>query len=115
MNKSAEYYLSKGCDRKIAEYFSSGRKKLIGVTAGSDYTLLLHFDGEPVRLYNVKPLIKPGTVFEILNDPEKFCTVYIDDDGAVAWDIDPALDSRIYWNNKIDLCPDSLYTGSVPK
>lgn len=114
MNKSYDYYLSKGYDAKVAEYLSKGRKKLVGVTAGKDYTLLLHYDGEPVRMYNVRPLIKPGTVFGILDDPEKFRKVYIDDEGAVAWDIDSTLDSRIHWNNKIDICPDSLYMDSIP-
>ena len=43
-----------------------------------------------------------------------FQRVYLDEYGAVSWDIDPSVDSRKVWNNKIDLCPDFSYIDSVP-
>ena len=44
MGKSVEYYLSKGYDRKMAEYFASGRKRITKVVPRNDFTLVLSFD-----------------------------------------------------------------------
>ena len=41
MPQTVAYYLSKGFDRPMAEYFAAGRKRLTAVQAGNDYTLLL--------------------------------------------------------------------------
>lgn len=114
MSKSVEYYLSKGLERKMAEYFASGRKKIVSVVPNDDYTLMLGFDNGEKRLYNVAPLLKEGTVFEPFINVENFRRVYIDDDNCVAWDIDPEVDSNIVWNNKVDLCPDGCYVDSIP-
>lgn len=114
MGKSVEYYLSKGFDRKMAEYFSTGRRTIVSVVANDDYTLTLGFDNGEKRLYDVAPFIEQGTVFEILSDLDNFHRVYIDDEHCIAWDIDPNVDSNIVWNNKIDLSPDSCYVDSVP-
>ena len=113
MGKSIEYYLSKGFDRKMAEYFSSGRKKIINVVPNKDYTLILYFDNGEKRLYDVKPIIKEGTLFEKLRDLNTFCRVYVDDENCVAWDIDPNVDSNIVWNNRIDLSSDTCYVDSI--
>ena len=43
-NKSVEFYLSKGFEKPMAEYFASGRKKITAVEACEDFTLLLSFD-----------------------------------------------------------------------
>lgn len=64
MSKTVDFYLSKGFDRKSAEYFASGRKKLVGVQPNDDFTLTLTFDNGEVRLYDVKPLLQKDTVFE---------------------------------------------------
>ena len=40
--------------------------------------------------------------------------VYLDEEQAVSWDIDPDVDSEIVWNNKVDICPDGCYVDSVP-
>ena len=40
MPNTVEYYLSKGFDRPMAEYFAGGRKKLIAVAPQHDFTLL---------------------------------------------------------------------------
>ena len=114
MGKSVEYYLTKGFDLKMAEYFASGRKKIVGVVPNDDFTLTLEFDNGEKRLYNTKPFLKPGTVFEKFINIEDFKRVYIDEDNCVAWDIDPLIDSNVVWNNKVDLCPDSCYVDSVP-
>ncbi|MCC8140007.1 MAG: DUF2442 domain-containing protein [Lachnospiraceae bacterium] len=113
MKNSIDFYLSKGLDQRTAEYFSSGRRKILNVIPNDDYTLTLEFDNGERRLYNVAPLIQKNTVFEALSDKELFSRAYIDEQHAVAWDIDPSVDSNLIWNNKIDLCPDSCYLDSV--
>lgn len=114
MGKSVEYYLSKGYDRKMAEYFAAGRRKITGVSPNDDFTLTLRFDNGEVRVYDAAPLLQVGTVFEPFRKLENFRRVYLDDSHSVAWDIDPAIDSNEVWNNKVDLCPDSCYVDSVP-
>ena len=101
MGKSIEYYLSKGFNIKMAEYFSKGRRTIVSVVANDD-------NGEK-RLYDVAPLIKQGTIFEILADLCNFSRVYIDDSHCVSWDIDPNVDSNTVWNNKITIDSDVCY------
>lgn len=114
MNKSVDYYLSKGLDRRMAEYFSKGRKKIVGVVPNDDFTLTICFDNGEERLYNAAPLLKKGTVFEPFAEIENFRRVYVDEDHCIAWDKDPSVDSRVVWNNKVDLCPDTCYVDSTP-
>lgn len=94
---------------KVREYFNTGRKKLVDVHANDDYTLLLEYSNGEKRLYDLKPL---DGVFACLKPMSIFRRVYIDDCGCVAWDKDPAVDSNVVWDNKIDLCPDSCYLDS---
>ena len=112
--KSVEYYLSKGYDRKMAEYFASGRKRITKVIPRNDFTLLLSFDNGETRLYDAGPLLQAGTVFAPFREWDNFRRVYLDEDHSVCWDIDPNIDSNDVWNNKVDLCPDSCYVDSVP-
>ena len=114
MGKSIEYYLSKGFDPKMAEYFANGRRTITGVVPNDDYTLTISFDNGEKRLYNMAPLLVPGTVFEPFTDIENFRRVYIDDCHCIAWDIDPNVDSNVVWNNKVDLSPESCYIDSMP-
>ena len=44
MANTVEYYLSKGFDRRAAEYFAGGKKKIVGVVANRDFTLTISFD-----------------------------------------------------------------------
>ncbi len=114
MRKSIEYYLSKGLDQATAAYFASGRKQIVNVHPNEDFTLTLSFDNGEIRMYDVKPDIQSGTVFEPLSDWNLFRRVYLDDSHCVSWDIDPNIDSDIVWNNKLDLCPDHCYINSTP-
>ena len=114
MTKSVEYYLSKGFDRPTAEYFASGRKKITAVRANENFTLTLDFDNGESRLFDCAPLLKPGTVFEPFIKLENFKRVYLDEDHCVSWDIDPNVDSKVVWSNKVDICPDGCYIDSVP-
>lgn len=114
MTKSVDDYLSKGFDRQTAEYFAAGKKTIVGVAANDDFTLTLRFDNGERRLYDMRPFLRKGTVFEPLANPEIFRRAYVDDANAVAWDIDPSIDSNTVWSNKVDLCPDTCYIDSVP-
>ena len=114
MGKSVEYYISKGFDKKMAEYFSTGRKTIISVVPNNDFTLTISFDNGEKRLFDVNPLLKQGTIFETFSDINNFRRVYVDDEHCIAWDINPNIDSKEVWNNKVDLCPDSCYVDSVP-
>ena len=113
MGKSVEFYLSKGYDRKMAEYFASGRKQITKVVPRNDFTLVLSFDNGEIRLYDVRPLLQAGTVFAPFREWNNFRRVYLDEDHSVCWDIDPNVDSNEVWNNKVDLCPDSCYVETV--
>lgn len=111
MNR-VEDYLSKGFDLRTAQYFASGRKRLVGVVPEDDHVLLLTFEGGEKRLFDMKPVIEDGTVFAFLKDPANFRRVYIDEAGCVSWDIDPAVDSNKVWSNKVDISSDTCYLDS---
>ena len=109
-----EHYISKGCDRRTAEYFSAGRRTIVKATPADDFTLLLEFDNGERRRFDMKPDIQPGTVFAFLADPANFMRAYLDEDHCVCWDKDPAVDSRKVWSNKVDISPDTCYMDGVP-
>jgi hypothetical protein len=114
MKKSVEYYMEKGLDRKMAEYFASGIKRIVTVIPNDDFTLTLTFDNGERRCLDIAPLLKPNTVFEPFMDINAFRRVYLDENHCISWDIDPNVDSNEVWNNKVDLCPDCCYVDSVP-
>ena len=114
MLKTVEYYMSKGLDRAMAEYFASGKKQIVKVEPKEDFTLLLTFDNGEKRILDIKPMIEKGGIFTPFADYDNFKRVYLDEYHCVAWDIDPNVDSNVVWNNKIDLCPDGCYVDSVP-
>ncbi|MCD8087569.1 MAG: DUF2442 domain-containing protein [Oscillospiraceae bacterium] len=114
MKKDAAYYLSKGFDLPMAEYFAAGRRRITAVAPNRDFTLTLDFDNGERRLYDCKPLLQPGTVFAPFMLFDNFRRVYLDKDHCVSWDIDPAVDSETVWSNKVDISPDSCYVDSIP-
>ena len=114
MEKTVKQYLAKGLDRKTAEYFAAGRKTIASVVPNNDFTLTITFNNGEKRLYDVRPLLKKGTVFESFLRLEDFRRVYVDNTHCIAWDIDPSIDSNEVWSNKVDLCPDECYINSVP-
>lgn len=114
MPNTIEYYLSKGFDRPMAEYFAGGRKKLVQAVPQRDFTLLLTYDGGEKRVYDMKPVLEKGGVFSRFSNYDDFKRVYVDDSGSLAWDIDPTIDSSKVWSNKVDLSPDGVYVDSIP-
>lgn len=111
MNR-VEAYVARGFDRRTAEYFTEGRKRILSVSPGGDFTLILDFDNGEKRRFDMKNLIEEGTVFAFLSDLSNFERVYLDEDGCVCWDVDPTIDSGLVWNNKVDLSPDTCYLDS---
>lgn len=114
MPKTVEQYLAMGLDQKTAEYFAAGRRRIEAVSANENYTLTLDFDNGERRILDMKPLLRPDTVFEPFMKLENFNRVYLDETHSVCWDIDPNVDSKEVWENLVDLCPDSCYMESVP-
>ena len=98
--------------KEVKEYFELGPRKIENVTANEDYTLTIGFDNGEVRIYDMSDNLYG--VFEILKNKDKFKEVFLDEFGNIAWDIDKELDSNIHWNNRIDLCTDSIYMASKP-
>ena len=66
----------------------------------NDYKILLTFDNEELKVFDMKPYINKG-FFKQLQDKSYFNTVK------------PFMDS-IQWQNGQDLCPDTLYLESQP-
>jgi len=111
---SVEFYTQRGFDLRTAEYFASGRRTITDVIAQDDFSLLLSFDNGEKRRFDMRPVIRPGTVFAFLEKPEHFRRVYLEDCSVVSWDVDPEIDSNVVWNNKVDISADACYLDSIP-
>ena len=95
---------------RIKEYFDNPRKILV-VEPLDNYILRLTFDNGEVKLYSMQDKLQG--VFAVLQNQAKFESVFLDEFGNVAWDIDESVDSSIHWNNRLDICKDALYLDSV--
>ena len=109
MTRNLEWYLSRGYNRKTAEYFLNGKRTIVDIKPNDDYSLLITFDNGEHKLFDVAPLIKKGGVFNHLKHIEVFKRVYLDEFGCPAWDIDSDINSDKVWSNKIDISADSCY------
>lgn len=96
---------------EVQDYYNHGQRTLIKIKAHDDYTLTLYYN-DSIRKYDMSNQLYG--VFEILKDISKFKTVFIDENGNIAWDKDSNLDSNVHWNNRIDICSDSAYISSNP-
>ena len=66
--------------------------KVLQAVAGEDFTIYLYFSDGSVRLYDAKPLLQLGGVFEPMRDPDYFrdrLTVLND---TAAWDVSGDMD-----------------------
>ena len=61
--------------------------KVLQVVPTDDYSVYAYFNDGTVRLFNAKPLIKPGTVFEPLQDISLFKAKLAVINDTVAWDM----------------------------
>ena len=114
MEHGYDWYIEMGCEPAVARFFADGGKIATGVKANPDYTLIIEYDHTEHRLFDMKPLIRPNTVFEFLSDIDNFMRVYIDDTHNICWDKDPNIDSNIVWSNKVDISADNCYVKSTP-
>ena len=64
-----------------------------------DYQLLLTFENDEQRVFDVKPYLHFG-IFSQLRDKQSFASVHVSFD-------------TVEWNNGADLCPEMLYRKSV--
>jgi hypothetical protein len=69
------------------------------VKPGTDYTLLLTFDNDDHRRFDMKPFLDKG-IFRELKDIAHFNSVHV------------CFDS-IEWDNEADFDPEVLHSGSV--
>ena len=97
-------------DKEVKQYFENPRK-IKKVYADESFNLYLTFDNDEERIYNMKNDLEG--VFSVLKDVKKFKSVFIDEFGNVAWDIDDTVDSKKNWKNRIDICKDALYMDSI--
>jgi hypothetical protein len=65
-----------------------------------DYKLLIIFDNEESRIFDLKPYLEHG-IFSELKNQDLFKTVHVNFD-------------TVEWANSVDLCPETLYNESVP-
>lgn len=65
-----------------------------------DYKLILTFEDDSVRIFDMKPLSRKG-VFKELKDEKLFKTVKVSFDS-------------IEWANGIDVDPETLYEDGIP-
>jgi hypothetical protein len=72
--------------------------RVIAVKANDDYSLILTFDNQDVRIYQVKPLLNFG-VFKELQNLHYFKQVKV-------------VNGTVQWANEQDICPDTLYLES---
>lgn len=74
------------------------RPRAINVKVLPDYQLLITFDNDELKIFDVKPYLQYPQ-FATLKDPTMFSTVKIDG-------------LSIAWENGADICPDELYYNS---
>lgn len=98
-------------DEKTKKYFENPRK-LVEVKPDEDFNLYLTFDNGEVKIYNMEKELEG--IFAVLKDKKRFQSVFIDEFGNVAWNIDDNVDGREHWENRIDICKDALYMDSIP-
>lgn len=113
MNKTVNWYINRGFSQKMAEYFVSGRRTILDVKANQDFTLSLLFDNDEKKIFDMKELIQPNTIFECLADWKIFSRVYLDSNSVVSWDKNLTINSEENWQNKIDISSDTLYVDSI--
>lgn len=83
--------------------------KVLQAVAGENFTIYLYFSDGSVRLYDAKPILERGGVFEPVQDENFFrehLTVLND---TAAWDVNGDFDPC----SCIDLDPIELYESSV--
>ena len=76
------------------------RPTAVEVIPLDNYQLLVKFDNDEKKLFDVKPYIV-GSWYGELNNPSYFKAVSVDG-------------FTVVWPNGQDICPDELYYSSIP-
>lgn len=84
---------------------SSFFPKVLQAVPADHFRLYAYFNDGSIRLFDAKPLIRPGTVFEPLSDPAVFASALTVLNDTVAWDL---TGSRSSWDC-IDLDPEAIF------
>jgi len=85
------------------------RPKIFQVVPTREYEVYVYFDDGKIKLYDAKPLLARGGIFNVLKDINFFmerCTIM---NGTLAWDLSGNRDR----GNCIDICPDTIYDLGV--
>ena len=77
------------------------------VVPGDDYQVYAYFNDGSVRLFDTKPLIRPGTVFEPLSDKDLFKSKLTVINDTVAWDMGGGRDPY----RCVDIDPGAVYAA----
>ncbi len=89
--------------------FSLFCPEVFQVVAGENYTVYAYLNDGSVRSVDVKPLIKNGGVFSVLEDEKIFRSKLTVLNGSVAWDIAGTRDEY----NCIDIDPRSIFNSPI--
>ena len=100
-------------DEKTAKYFAEGRRRIVSAEPSADHTVVLSFDNGERRLFDCKPYLTPGSLFNKASASRDFARAQVDAGGNLFWDIDPDIDSEEHWSNRIDFCRDACYLNST--
>ncbi|MDR0347369.1 MAG: DUF2442 domain-containing protein [Coriobacteriales bacterium] len=79
--------------------------QVLQAVPGDNFTVYAYFSDGSIRLFDVKPLIYSGSVFEPLADVETFASRITVMNDTVAWDIQGDGDTR----HCLDLDPFTIY------
>ena len=77
--------------------------------AGENYKVYAYMNDGSMRLYNVKPLIDGGGVFESLRNKQTFKDTLTVLNGTIAWDLEGTRDE----SKCIDIDPFDVYETGV--
>ena len=80
---------------------------IINIETLPDYTILVTYSNEEVINYSLGTLLM--NKLSMLKDEKIFKSVFIDEFGNVAWNIDDTIDSNINWDNRIDISKENIY------
>lgn len=78
-------------------------------TAGNDYNVYAYLNDGSMRLFNAKPIIDKGGVFEPLKDKTIFANTLTVLNGTVAWDLQGNRDET----QCIDIDPFDIYNSPI--
>jgi hypothetical protein len=83
--------------------------EVLQVVPTDDFEIYAYFNDGLIRLFDVKPLIKDGTVFEPLKDIAVFKDTLTVLNHTVAWDLEGNRDTA----KCIDLDPDVIFAQPI--